>query len=775
MPYEHLRFERETPVNQRRPRGVPRVAVPPNVEEHGRALLRSLNTVRARAAVEPGFDDRQLLKIKTQAGVEPGVFEGIPGVEVVSQEGDNVVLAFAAPEALATFEARLSRLSAGQRPTRQEILFALEAFDIWTADDRMGWALRVHGSPPREQFFIDVELWPLSLAHERQQMTASFEQFCRERNVAIVDSVRQTSLLLFRIEVRAADLNTFLNHRDVRTVDLPPSFALEQRLLDLDLREIEEVPPPPRDAPGIVILDSGLATGHPLLAPAVGEAAGFIAPERRATDDHGHGTLVAGIALYGDVEEKARARKFVPMLRLFSGRVLDQNAEGNRRLIENQVEEAVRYFRDTYGCRIFNFSYGDRNRPLSATGRAGRMAYTLDRLSRELGILFVVPAGNFDGVDDRRIEWRAEYPSYLAIAASGLIDPAPSVNALTVGSIARWDADYLSQRFAPAADTLPVARRGCPSPFTRHGPGINESIKPELVAYGGNWAVMTRANNRVVTQGLGEMSTSKDFAAGRLFSEQFGTSFAAPYIANAAANVLRVLPQATQELVRALLVNNAKLPDAAKALFEGDSAQLRKICGYGELDMEALFESADDSVTLYAEASIADKRNHIYEIPLPDDFLTPGLRDRVVSISLAHSPAVSTTRVDYLATRLTYRFVRADALDEVSRAYSAQTPDEEHEPMPELTNNRTVTAQERSRGTVQSSQWTFRTASPQLRRERLFVVVTRKDAIWGGTLTTADERYALVVTLRDRANLAPNLYAQIRAKLEARIRQRVQV
>jgi hypothetical protein len=775
MPYEHLRFERETPVNQRRPRGAPRVSVPESIPDHGRALLRSLNAVRASRPEEPGFDNRQLLKIRTQAGVDPGVFERIPGVEVVSQEGDNVVLAFATPEALATFETRLTRLSNGDLPTRKEILFALEAFDVWTPADRTGWALRTQGAPAGESFLLDVELWPLTLAHERQQLTTSFEQFCRQRNLGIVDSVRQSSLLLFRVRTTAADLEAFLNHRDVRTVDLPPAYALEQQLLDLDIQGLDDVPPPPADAPGIVVLDSGLATGQPLLAPAVGEAAGFIAPERRATDDHGHGTLVSGIALYGDIEEQAMARRFVPLLRLFSARVLDANAEANRRFIENQVEEAVRYFLDTYGCRIFNFSYGDRNRPLSAAGRAGRMAYTLDRLSRELGVLFIVPTGNFDGIDERRIEWRGEYPDYLAINESGLIDPAPAVNAITVGSLARWDADFVSQRFAPGADTLPVARRDCPSPFTRHGPGINNSIKPEVVAYGGNWAVMTRAGNRVVTQGLGEISASKDFVGGRLFSEQYGTSFAAPHIANAAANVLRFLPRATPELIRALLVNSAKVPAAAQTLFNGDAAEIRKVCGYGQLDFDALLQSTDNSVTLYAETAIADKRNHIYEIPIPEDFLMAGLRDREVSISLAYSPAVSTTRLDYVATKLTYRFVRASTLEEVSRAYSAQTPNDQHEPMPELTNNRTVTAQERSRGAVQSSQWTFRTASAQLRDQKLYVVVTRSDAIWGGILASAEERYALVITLRDRGHIAPTLYAQVRAQLDARVRQRVQL
>lgn len=57
------------------------------------------------------------------------------------------------------------------------------------------------------------------------------------------------------------------------------------------------------------------------------------------------------------------------------------------------MEEAVRYFVENYDCRIFNLSYGDPGRPYRG-GRVSGLAVTLDALSRELGVLFVVPTGN---------------------------------------------------------------------------------------------------------------------------------------------------------------------------------------------------------------------------------------------------------------------------------------------------------------------------------------------------------------------------------------------
>src|SRR5690606_7910825 len=156
-------------------------------------------------------------------------------------------------------------------------------------------------------------------------------------------------------------------------------------------------------------------------------------------------------------------------------------------------------------------------------------AVTLDALARELGVLFIVPTGNFQGADSVPADWRAEYPGYLLQEEAALLDPAPALNALTVGSLARWDATFNAQRYQDDPAEQPIARRDQPSPFTRSGPSVGGAIKPELVAYGGNRAVNLRVRNHwPVKHGLGELSTCKDFAAGRPFAEDAGTSFAAP-------------------------------------------------------------------------------------------------------------------------------------------------------------------------------------------------------------------------------------------------------
>ena len=691
------------------------------------------------------------------------------GIQIVSQEAGTLILAFAAEEQLDAFEARLASLAAGRDVTYRNLLYALQGFDHWTPDDRTGWALRSDGFPDEEPFVIDAELWPLDRGNDLARSRAAFESWVAENSGQIIDAVRQPYLTLYRIRCARMLAKDLLRHRDVRLVDLPPRTGLERALIFTDVQELGEVPASSEHAPGIVVLDSGLVAGHPILAPAVGDAQSFL-PGESEIDEHGHGTFVSGIALYDDVAECVRNRNFVPVLRLFSGRILDDRNEGNPHFIENQVDEAVRYFVDSYGCRIFNLSYGDRNKPYQGRHVAG-LAVTLDALSRELDVLFVVPTGNYDGDEDGPDDWHAEYPHYLTGETSTLLDPAPALNALTVGSIARQERN---ERWPDDPAYRPVARSGQPSPFTRHGPSVNEAIKPDLVDYGGNMLVDVRAGGRPMagSQGVGELSTSRNFAAGHPFAENWGTSFAAPRVANAAARILGELPEASVDLCRALLVSHARTPTACSDLFADDESALRNVTGYGLVDRSALYRSMEHCVTLWAEESIEDRHHHFYEVPVPDEFWSQGRRAREVTVALAFRPPVRTTRIDYRAVAISFKFMPARSLDEVAQSFNAAVDRNVAPTIQERAPGRRISERDRSRGTVQASTWTFMQPSKAMRESSWFVVVTRNDPAWGANLSSEREPYALTVTLSDRSAEQPRLYTRIEARLRERIRVR---
>ncbi|MGB4856688.1 MAG: S8 family peptidase, partial [Candidatus Dechloromonas phosphoritropha] len=741
---------------------------PADLPAHARKLQKSLTTSIEEAAKDiGGFDNRTLFKLKVGTLPPEQIEQGFPGVEVVSQENGGYALAFVDKSALDEFEARLSQLADGKSPKYANILYALEAFDHWTPEDRMGWALKREGLPTQEPFVIDVELWPLGRRDEREAMTTAFSVWLAKEGAAILDRINVEDFVAYRLRLSRKQAEALLKHRDVRAADLPPRLGLELGIMQLDIQEVSQSAPP-ADAPLVAVLDSGIAEGHPLLAPALGDAQGFLLPDKMSHDDDGHGTMVAGIALYGDVEACAQAKEFIPQLRLLSGRVLDRKAESDARFIENIVDEAVRYFHENYGCRVFNLSYGNLNKPYLG-GRVGGLAYTLDCLARELDVLFVVPTGNFKDVP---IEWlKNEYPDYLFKEEARLIDPAPALNVLTVGSLARWDRSATAWRWPNDLVEIPVAQRNQPSSFTRCGCSVKGAIKPELVAYGGNQAIDPRTGN-VSNRWLGELSSGKDFVEGRLLAERAGTSFAAPHVAHAAARLLAEVPDASMNLLRALLVASGKIPAASHDLFNGKEDQIARVVGYGMVEVSNLYRSTEEQVILIAESALIDKHHHFYEIPIPESLYSGRSRRREITVALAHCPPVRTTRLDYKASRFQFRLVEAKTLEHAISAFDKATVDEV-DGIKELNCNKTTYGtQKRAYGTVQASTWAIKRS----RTDRLFVAVTRNDHAWGiPPFTLEEEPYALVIRMSDRENEEARLYTEIRVQLQVRERARVRV
>ena len=773
--HPHLELRREEPITERRPRrGFAPVKPPDDPRRHGDNLRTNLRAARAAAEKDlGGYDERRLIKIELKDKVSPEEIErAASGIQIVSQEEGKLILAFAAAGQLDAFEAKLASLAAGGDVTYRNLLYALQGFDRWTPDDRTGWALKNDGFPDVEPFLLDVELWPIERGNDSTRLRAAFENWVATNGGQVVDAVRKPHLTLYRIRCNRALADDLLRHRDARLVDLPPRIGLERAVVSTDVQDLDESPAPPEDAPGIVVLDSGLVAGHPILAPAVGDAQSFLSG-RSDTDEHGHGTFVSGIALYDNVAECVRNRRFVPELRLFSGRILDDRNEGDPRFVENQVDEAVRYFVENYNCRIFNISYGDRNKPYQGRHVSG-LAVTLDALSQELDVLFVVPTGNYTGDDDGPSDWRAEYPHYLTGETSTLLDPAPALNALTVGSLARYERGAPNQRWPDDPAYRPIARSDQPSPFTRHGPSVNGAIKPDLVDYGGNMLVDVRSGERPMAgyQGAGELSSSHEFAAGRLFSEDSGTSFAAPRVANAAARLLGEMPGASVNLCRALLVSHARTPAACTSLFADNEGALRNLTGYGLVDRSALYRSVENHVTLWAEESIEDRHHHFYEIPVPDEFWSRGRREREVTVALAFRPPVRTTRIGYRAVAISFKLIQATSLDKVAQSFNIAVDRDTAPNIQERASGRRISERDRSRGTVQASTWKFTQPSSAMRESSWFVVVTRNDPAWGENLSSKREQYALTVILADRFAEQPRLYTRIEARLREQIRVR---
>lgn len=765
--YDHLPFSRLEPVNQRRVRPGFSTTTPPS---DPKAFAADISGQLSRAVEEakkeiPGFDPRLLLKVRA-LGIRPSDLEAIEGLTVISQEGKDLLVLFAKEEGLNEFKNRLDQIARGEIPTRKDIMYAVKGWENWSEEDRIGPALRRHGIPAQEPFRVDVELWALERRDERSSMLAAFEARCRENGLKQLDRLTQETIIMYRLEVSRAGLEFLLSHRDVRMVDLPPVYQLEVGLTHVSVQDLPEVPPPEASAPGITVLDSGLNTNHPLLGPAVGDAQSFL-PGLGPEDENGHGTMVAGLVLYGDVEQQLRSGRFIPELRLFSGRITDAS-NYSPGFLENRLIEAVDYFTKEYGCKIFNLSIGDVQKPYTG-GHVRGLAAVLDTLVRQYNVLFVVSAGNFWGTEEFPKDWRGQYPDYLLTDEARIIDPAPALNVLTVGSLAKYEQPRLGQRFPNDVNYQPVARCDQPSPFTRSGPGPGDAIKPEVVEYGGNFSVdlRTQPNKLLPNDLLGELSTFHEYTGGRLFVVDAGTSFATPKVAHLAGRLLKRYPEAGPNLLRALIVAHAAIPDASRELLQDDSKEMNLV-GYGKPDWDSVIYSVDSRVTLYCQEKISGQTHHFYEIPLPEDFFGGrARRKRYITVALAHMPLVRRTRIEYKGSNINFRVVRARYLDDILPIFRYTSKEEREALLPEAGKFK-PTPNVRNKGTVQAATWQIKQVDSRWEDGRLFIVVTRAVEPWAEQIFE-EEDYALVVVLKDESEQV-RYYTPVRQLLRARIR-----
>ena len=478
------------------------------------------------------------------------------------------------------------------------------------------------------------------------------------------------------------------------------------------------------------VVDSGVVAGHPMLTNWVIDERDFDTGELSVVDRNGHGTSVAGLVVYGDVAECIARNQWTPKVRICSAKVLRHDPDTEEVVFpdENRVEEvienAIRHFVRERQCRVFNLSIGDASCTY-AGGRQFPFAEKLDELARELDIVIVVSAGNrsdppIPGGARTGEELRASIRSQLLTDPDHRVcNPATAALAVTVGAIARSDAVDAGRPILAAA---PV---NAPAPFTRTGPGYSVSdsasgIKPDFVAYGGNYGIETLAGaearwvKRLVYLGEPTIRPEMD---GRILTAQIGTSFAAPHVTHAAAiaeqslrQVLGRVPSAN--LIRALLGSATVSPTCPAGWLGSEDEKLRYV-GFGQVDMRRLVWSQQHDVCLIAEDNIEEDRLHLYKIRVPNEFLT-SRGNRGIVAAVAFDPPVRASRKEYLARTMRIELLHGLTDDEVE-TYRARFQGRNPPKLParnDLSPRPPGTKLDKSTLQVRSLSWT---RSPQLK------------------------------------------------------------
>ncbi|KAF5416579.1 MAG: Subtilisin-like serine protease [Candidatus Methanogaster sp.] len=727
-----------------------------------------------------------IFKIESNSQIDEKSLDRM-GLKTLSVDYKDAVVVFAADEHLTEFKNVIEQYAGFKEGNKYTFIDAFEEIHKIEPEDKLGVRLRKEPLKGEEITILDIELWHLGREYKDQMLSwkDNIDEILKDNGGCITDFYLGRAFFIIRAKVPSSLSNYILKLGQVAKVDRPPKTIIDlAKLKRISLDDIGEISPPEDDAPGILIIDSGIMSGHPLLKTAIGDAQSYL-DGKSPIDEDGHGTAVAGIALYGDLQN-FEGMEFNPELWIYSARVCDEEGEYDKeKLPETQLCNAIEYFVRHYeNIRVVNLSIGDPEEVYRLEDYQFRLAAVIDELAfeyREENILFVVSAGNYSdsetGMEYLDEEIGRRYPNYLLDnPRARIIDPATSALALTVGSLSlgqgsahRWFAQTIADF------------KEFPSPFTRTGPGVNKMIKPDLVEFGGD-LTLEKGSGIVTDSSIGIITTEKEFFGEGLLTIDAGTSFSAPKISHFAAKLWREFPDATSNLIKALLVASARIPETRPHplnevdLNGGSSAKdhskLLNIYGHGRPDYDGASFSATNRVLLIDEREIKLNDVVVYEIPVPEEFYI-GRGMGTLSITLAFDPPTRITRKQYIGATMEFHLFKGVDIEQIIQKYAeveASDTDESDIP-PSLEKN----AEDlipgvnlAKRGTIQKRFWVpKRTTEPIDDSLKLVVVCHDK---WLND-EAYKQKYAVVVTVRHRGMV--ELYNRIKEQVRTRVKVRV--
>lgn len=690
---------------------------------------------------------------------------------------------------------------------RRDIFSCIDNIRSVTREDRIGVRLKQYFTDdslfPKGFFAVNVDIWFNGEKTTALEVEGQIRRVLGTGGSKLLGDLFQTpSLLLGRVLVNEFTLNALLDMDIIAMVELPFGKVSSEpyELLKANYEPIiqDELA---SDAPLAAVLDSGVFTGNPLLENVVVAEEEFDTTENTTTDMNGHGTGVAGIVVYGDFDKCLQTNSFKPLVRICNGKILhDENGDACFPLDkrpEQIVKEAIEYFHTEFGCRIFNLSVGDRDH-LYCGGRQFPWAEMLDQLAREKDIVIVISAGNVGNPELKEFTSREQLMEQcrdqLFFQEHRLIDPATSALGITVGSITRFDEPSA----IPSRTTrISVGKKDYLSVFTRIGKGVNKAVKPDLVDYGGNYAVsqMMRGRNQWVINDMRLVEPTLNNGNDKIFRGYCGTSFSAPHVTHIAARIERALEKQLHEkpsanLIRAILINSARCTDemiewgekSQDESYVGNSNPKQerrlRLYGFGKAD-DCLLYSDYNRVTLFAEDRLSLRSFHLYKIPVPKEFLLMKA-DKTISVSLAYNPITRLSRKDYLTNNIwfeTFRKIDEDTLVQYkAKKESGEDEDDDLDRFPNEYKAKFIPGyKEISKGTLQQRIWKKKAGGGKdllwdINEPYIYILVTGKEKFKYAEQEMPQD-YALAVTFSYDGKEDIQLYNRLSANARVRSRQ----
>jgi hypothetical protein len=554
------------------------------------------------------------------------------------------------------------------------------------------------------------------------------------------------------------------------------------------------------DAPAVCLIDTGVRRTHVLLRDSLSEADMHTLVGQPAGDIAGHGTLMAGLALLGPLDEPLLSGESVQLRhRLESVKYLpdhgnddhDPTAYGLVTAQAVAAPEAVAPLRDRTYCLTITAPADKPGEPSLWSAAVDALAAGTDIGQSDAGIallgtpdpraarLIIAAAGNVDP------PYQADYLQLCDL--SPIEDPAQAWNALTVGA-----CTFLTD--SPTDPTFQgwsgLGNAGDLSPMTRTGViagGPQWPIKPDICMEGGN----------VLTDSAGDFSDSHPLVSLRTTGHRDdgavasanATSAATAQASRLAALAMAAYPSYWPETIRGLLTHSGEWTPTMRAAIDAETSkkqrrQLLRRYGWGVPNAEAVLSSCQQAVTMVVQDEFIPfsgpdhkmRDFRLHQLPWPTEVLQDiGDADVELRVTLSYFVEPSAARrgwrqrYAYASHGLRFDLRSPDETtdDFIRRVNREASVEEEGDARPDSgTGNWLVGVDQRNRGSLHQDVWSGYGA--QLARSGGVLAVHAVGGWWKNNRrrdrTDLPVRYALLVSLRTRVEDV-DLYAPIATAL----------
>jgi len=365
----------------------------------------------------------------------------------------------------------------------------------------------------------------------------------------------------------------------------------------------------------VTLLDTGITLAHPLIQPALDAADRHAAvPGWDLEDLNGHGSRMAGLALFGNLRSHLQSTATIPVShRLESAKVIPDAGQNPYHLLGDRTQKAINAV-EVEPDRLRTFALAtttDDDTPHS--GAPTSWSTELDQLAvgRSGTVkqqrLIVASAGNLTPQHDGTADYLAKCDDD---DEAEIESPAQAWNTIAVGAMTDLNGVGGPTHGATLAEVGDLAPMSRTASWTKTWP-----IKPDVVLEGGNWfddGFSTTPNQH---SDLMLVTTSRNYPA-RSFTHISDTSAATALAAREIALLRASYPDLWPETIRALYVGSARWTARmwshvapADRSRKGAYDDMFTRYGYGQPNLERALNSASSAITLIVEDSIRPYEN----------------------------------------------------------------------------------------------------------------------------------------------------------------------